>query len=304
MPEAPDLAVYRRMPTELRRVQGDGPVRVPLLSVVHPADIDRALLEGGGAGAVAVEWPSDRIIPLENLIARSAGRFEVWAIIEGARDVSGTLGALERGATVVVVGVDSPADLDRIEPWLEGVPEVELAWEAVAVVRVEPAGIGDRVLVDTTSLLRPEEGMLVGSVAAFLVHVGSEARGSRFSRARPFRVNAGAAHSYILMADGTTRYLSELTAGDRVLVTSPHGTPRGVRVGRVKVERRPMVLIEVERREKRYTVFLQEAETVRLSTDSGPVPTTSVGPGARVLGVPLAPARHLGWTVDETIEER
>ncbi|CAM9935578.1 unnamed protein product, partial [Sphacelaria rigidula] len=33
---------------------------------------------------------------------------------------------------------------------------------------------------------------------------------------RPFRVNAGPVHSYALLADGSTKYLAELTAGDQV----------------------------------------------------------------------------------------
>ncbi|MCI4354845.1 MAG: 3-dehydroquinate synthase II, partial [Thermoplasmata archaeon] len=128
--------------------------------------------------------------------------------------------------------------------------------------------------------------------------------GSRFTRPRPFRVNAGAAHSYTLLADGTTRYLSELVAGDAVLVAEPSGTPRSVRVGRIKIERRPMVLIEVERGGRRYTAFLQEAETVRLSAETERIPTTHLTAGQRIFGAAFPPARHLGGVVEETIEER
>lgn len=33
---------------------------------------------------------------------------------------------------------------------------------------------------------------------------------------RPFRINAGPVHSYTLLADGSTKYLAELEAGDQV----------------------------------------------------------------------------------------
>jgi len=106
------------------------------------------------------------------------------------------------------------------------------------------------------------------------------------------------------MADGTTRYLSELEAGDTVLVAGPPSSARAVRVGRLKIERRPMVLVAARSRERTGTIFLQEAETVRLSTDRGPVPTTSVHPGLTLLAVSLSRGRHLGVEVDETVEER
>jgi 3-dehydroquinate synthase II len=169
---------------------------------------------------------------------------------------------------------------------------------------VVPGGLGDRVIVDTTSLLAPEEGILVGSAASFLFLVASEAVGSTYTRPRPFRVNAGAAHSYTLLADGTTRYLSELEAGDPVLIVHADGHTRRVRVGRLKIERRPLVMVQAGVDGLRPTVFLQEAETVRLRSPSGAVATTDLVVGTRILGHSLPAARHLGTVVDETIQER
>lgn len=37
---------------------------------------------------------------------------------------------------------------------------------------------------------------------------------------RPFRVNAGPVHSYALLADGRTKYLSELCAGDQARISN------------------------------------------------------------------------------------
>lgn len=146
--------------------------------------------------------------------------------------------------------------------------------------------------------------MLVGSAAGYLFHIASEAEGSAFTRPRRFRVNAGAAHSYALLADGTTRYLDELEPGDAVLVAAPRSTARTARVGRLKIERRPLVLIRATALGHARTVFLQEAETVRLSTAERRVAVTELRPGTLVDGVSLPPARHLGTAVHETIEER
>jgi len=115
---------------------------------------------------------------------------------------------------------------------------------------------------------------------------------------RPFRINAGPVHSYVLMGDGSsTRYLSELTAGDEVLVYDARtGQSRSVAVGRLKVEVRPCVMVglrvvgnggcggEKEEEEGGESnnhletdvdddvvgqIFLQQAETVRLGQSEG-----------------------------------
>jgi 3-dehydroquinate synthase II len=277
---------------------------IPVLLVHSESELDHATRRAPDGGTLVVEWAGDRVIPLENAIAARGRRFAIWVYARGPLEVPGSLGALEHGADRVFVEVRSPEDVDQLEAILEGPVPSRLEWTQLSVTSVRPSGVGDRVLVDTTSILRPAEGLLVGSAAGFLFHVASEAVGSKFSRPRAFRVNAGAAHSYVLMADGTTRYLSELEGGDAVLAAEPAGPARAVRVGRVKIERRPMVVVTADDRGSPRTIFLQEAETVRVSTTDGRLATTDLRAGASVHGVRLAPARHLGRSVEETIEER
>lgn len=277
---------------------------VPLIAVGDPSGLDAAVRGVQAGGVLALEWTGDRVIPLENALAAGARRFELWVYVHSPREVPGSLGALEHGAHRVIVEVRSVEDVDDLESLLESPLPTGLDWTLVPIHLVRPAGIGDRVLVDTTSLLDPSEGLLVGSAAGFLFHVASEAVGSRFSHPRDFRVNAGAAHSYVLMADGSTRYLSELEPGDAVLVSRPGGAARSVRVGRIKIERRPLVIVSALVDDSRRTVFLQEAETVRLSTEGARIPTTELSAGTRVHGVKMPPARHLGRSVEETIIER
>ncbi len=285
------------------KLTGGGPT-APIVRVDDPAALDRELARIPDGGTVVVEWGGDRVIPLENAVAHRGRRFHLWTVVRSPEEAPAALGALEHGADRVIVSVHAPSEIDRLETLLDRPASPDLPWVRVPLRAVTPAGLGDRVLVDTTSLLRPEEGMLVGSASALLFHVASEAVGSRFSRARPFRVNAGAAHSYALMADGTTRYLSELDAGDAVLVATVRGAVRPVRVGRIKIERRPMVMLRADDDGRSRTIFLQEAETVRLSAESGRVPVTEIAPGREVEAVRMPAARHLGAVVQETIEER
>jgi 3-dehydroquinate synthase II len=281
-----------------------GTIRIPIVAIASEEELREALHAVPEGGTVAIEWTADRVIPLENAVAARGGRFRIWSFARSPVEIPGALGALEHGADTVVVTANSPNDVDAIESVIEGPLPSRFDWALVPVSSSASAGIGDRVIVDTTSLLRPQEGLLVGSAAAFLFHVASEAVGSKFSRARPFRVNAGAAHSYVLLADGSTRYLAELSPGDAVLTTDPEGAARAVRVGRLKVERRPLVQVTVEDRGRPRTVFLQEAETVRLSGESGRIATTELRSGTSVWGVRMPPARHLGRAIEETIEER
>ena len=299
----PDSEIYWRENDRLFAGSTDGSSHA-IVRIGTAEALSHALESVATGDVLVVEWTDDRVIPLENLVAGRRERFHLWTVARTVRDVPSALGALEHGADRVIVPVRTTDEVDAVERTLETELPFPLAWTLVPVESVEPAGPGDRVLVDTTSLLAPEEGLVVGSAAAFLFHVRSEALGSRFSRPRPFRVNAGAAHSYVLMADGTTRYLSELEAGDRLLACRPDGGSRTVRVGRLKVERRPLVLLKAAVDGRTRTVFLQEAETVRLSAEGGAVSTSDPGPRFRTWGVALPPGRHLGTAVEESVEER
>jgi 3-dehydroquinate synthase II len=282
------------------RAEAPSPVR----RIDDVASLERALAGVAAGDRLVVEWTADRVIPLESAVAGRGRRFELWTLARRPAEVPAALGALEHGADLVIVTVREPAGVEELERAVGGPVPSGLDWSPAVVTDVRPSGLGDRVIVDTTSLLAPEEGLLVGSAAAYLFHVASEAVGSAFSRPRPFRVNAGAAHSYVLMADGSTRYLAELEGNDRVLAVVPQGPARAVRVGRIKVERRPLVQVRADDAGTARTVFLQEAETVRLTADGARVATTGLAVGMRVLGVKLPAARHLGAAVEETIEER
>lgn len=281
----------------------DGAGRGVRASIAHPGDVATVATLLAKEPLVIIDFFGERVIPLENLLASRHGAGVLWVRADRPDQVPGLLGALEHGSDAVVLPVSKPEDVDRAEGYLD-LPVTTLRWASVEVKRLAPGGSGERVIVDTTSMLTPQEGMLVGSQGGFLLHIVGETVGSRYTRPRPFRVNAGALHSYTLMGDGETRYLSELEAGDRVVIATPSKEPRTARVGRLKIERRPLALIEVIHERRTYTVFVQEAETVRLSGAEGPIAVTELAPGQRLWGVPLPPARHFGKAVEESILER
>lgn len=147
--------------------------------------------------------------------------------------------------------------------------------------------------------------MLVGNASSGMFLVHAETLESGYAAARPFRVNAGPVHAYILLPDGKTKYLSELRAGDEVLVADAQGRTRSAIVGRVKIERRPLVLVEAEVSRSRHTTLVQNAETIRFVTPKGQaVSVSALRVGDEILLHLEEGGRHFGMRIHETITER
>ena len=241
------------------------------------------------------------IIPLENLLSRTNNLFvEIRDLKEGQT----ALGILEKGVDGVVIDNPDPNAVRQMIHALKGGSEkIELL--KAKIKRIDPLGTGDRVCVDTCSSMALGEGMLIGnsSQALFLVH--SESVENPFVNARPFRVNAGPVHAYIRLANGETKYLSEVQSGDQVLIVNFEGTSYPAVVGRAKVERRPLVLVEAEENGQPFSIILQNAETIRLTAPSGEaVSLVDLEEGDEVLVTREKAGRHFGVKIDETIVER
>jgi 3-dehydroquinate synthase II len=146
---------------------------------------------------------------------------------------------------------------------------------------------------------------LTGSSSEALFLVEGEVHANPHVNSRPFRVNAGPVSSYILAANGKTRYLSELSAGETVLLIDRRGRTRSVDVARVKIERRPMILVEASIGNRKLTTIVQNAETVRLVTRDGSKPVSEIRPGDEVMVRLEEGGRHFGTKVaDEMVIER
>ena len=250
---------------------------------------------------VVVKGGDWTIIPLENLLSKTDHLFvEIDNLHEGRT----AFGILEKGVEGVVINNPDPDAVRHILLMLKGGNE-ELELLRARVKRIESLGLGDRVCVDTCSSMVPGEGMLVGnsSQALFLIH--AENVENPFVNPRPFRVNAGPVHAYIRMADGQTKYLSEIGTGDRVLIVNFEGKSYPAVVGRAKVERRPLVLVEAEERGQPISVILQNAETIQLvQPDGKAVSLIDLEEGSEVLVCAEKGGRHFGVQIDETIIER
>ncbi len=254
---------------------------------------------------IVVRTEDWKIIPLENLIAHFQGS-ETRLLVEvrDAAEAKLVFEAMEIGADGILLTPVSPTEIRAVRGLLESAQK-DVPLVRAKVTSIRSIGLGDRVCVDTCSLLRDGEGMLVGNSSSGLFLVHAETVETGYVAARPFRVNAGAVHAYVYLPGGKTKYLSELRAGDDVLAVDSQGRTRAVIVGRTKVERRPLLLIEAEADGRRYTTMVQNAETIRFVTPKGgSLGVSQVKAGDEVLLRVEEGGRHFGMRIRETIAER
>ncbi len=251
-----------------------------------------------------INCPDWKVIPLENLIAEAKGRSKLLARTSSFDESRIALSTLELGADgIILVSRDINEILKTRDLMLGDAEKISLSVAQVTSVR--PIGTGARVCVDTTELLEPGEGLLTGSSSQALFLVEGEVHSNPHVNSRPFRVNAGPVSSYVLTANGKTRYLSELSAGETVLLINGNGRTRNVDVARVKIERRPMILVEANIGNRKITTIVQNAETVRLVTRDGSKSVSEIKPGDEVLVRFEEGGRHFGTKVaDEMIIEK
>jgi 3-dehydroquinate synthase II len=258
----------------------------------------------GKRDLVVVDAQDWKVIPLENLIAALAGQTKLYAVARDAQEAELFLTTLEKGVDGVVVRPKTVADLAPYRRLLDDHVRRRLDMTEGTVTKVQPVGMGERVCIDTCNILTEGEGMLIGSSSRGFFLVAAETKETEYVRARPFRVNAGAVHSYVLTGE-KTNYLSELESGNRLEAVGRDGSARPVVVGRCKVETRPLVLVEAKTADGTYRVILQNAETIRLVPPEGePISVSQLKPGDTVLMHLEQAARHFGMAVDERLEER
>ena len=272
----------------------------------------------GSVEWLMVECSNWTMIPLENLVADADGTPTSIAVkIVDSAMISGAAFALDIGVDAIVLDdqielweIGSVCKSQRLERVLEykqiEVSKGQLDLVPLKITSIEQGAVGDRVCVDFVNMLEEGEGLLVGSSSKVMALVHSETLASGYVPPRPFRVNAGAVHSYCMLKNGKTSYLSEISAGDELLVCNVEGSTRSMTVGRVKIEHRPMILLKMAYENAHTgTVFLQQAETVRLLTpDMTTIDITQLQTDDYVLGNIDSVSRHVGVAISAEVEER
>ncbi|MCX6691596.1 MAG: 3-dehydroquinate synthase II, partial [Methanoregula sp.] len=240
------------------------------------------------------------VIPLENLVAQSD---RIIAKVKDLHEAELAVTVLERGVAGILLATQDPATVKAVAQKIKAATG-EVSLIPFTVTKITPVGMGDRVCVDTCSMLEDGQGMLMGNTSSSMLLVHAETLENPYVAPRPFRVNAGAVHAYIMLPDGKTAYLSDLAIGGKVLVADAKGKAHTAIVGRTKIERRPLLLVEAEAGKTKTSLILQNAETIRLvKEDGGAISVVQLKKGDRVMGCTLEGGRHFGIAVKETIIE-
>ncbi|CAM9599909.1 unnamed protein product [Ectocarpus sp. 4 AP-2014] len=220
-------------------VDEEGTVVGASLEVTDPKSQSTALsLVGSSVDWIQVTCSDWTMIPAENLVSVAGGTPTRIAVeLSEPSQVQGAAFALQIGVDALLLGPDLnlwkaavsareqrgidgpatgalPSPADHGEGGAGGGLGV-VALSTGRVTRTREGGVGDRVCVDLIQSLKAGEGMLIGSSAKMLALVHAETFETGFAvrlsvSSRPFRINAGPVHSYALLGDGSTKYLSEL----------------------------------------------------------------------------------------------
>jgi len=289
----------------IKTVEKNGDIKpgkhVEFIDIAGKSDEDKAAAVPKSKIVVLrmLDWT---IIPIENLLARRGKNIMVQ--VENSEQAKLMVEILEKGVDGVVLKTADVNEIKKTAEIIHGISE-KVSLVTATITSTKQLGMGDRACLDTCTQMTLGEGMLIGNTAAgfFLVH--SESIDNPYVASRPFRVNAGAVHAYTLTTGGKTKYLADLKAGDEVLLVNFQGKSQTAYLGRNKIEKRPMMLIEAEAEGEPISLVLQNAETIRLVTPDGQaVSATTLKPGDKVLGHIETAGRHFGMQVDETLIEK
>lgn len=298
---APDVLAYAK---------GMGYKTCLRVRVEDRASLERCVENGAVFDYVLVSFEDPTNIPLELIIATlQSTDTELVKEISSPDDVDDAvvaLGIMEVGSEGVLYTPDSHENLTQFIARIEATQEESITLDIGTVVRSQPLGMGTRTCIDATTLFSPTEGVLVGSTSSGGILCCPEVFFLPYMDLRPFRVNAGAIHSYVFNLGDRTDYMSEIKAGSTLMIVDQSGRARKAYVGRTKTEVRPLRLIEVEfANGQRVNVILQDDWHVRIFSDAGlPLNITTLKPGDKVLGHMTEPGRHVGIRVSEQILEK
>jgi 3-amino-4-hydroxybenzoic acid synthase len=271
------------------------------VEVVDAETLEQACQAAKSERWAVIEFLDPTKIPLEIVLAAADhANGSIITVVEDVEEAGIVFGVLEHGSDGVLMRPRAVGDATELLTAAR--TEVEpLELTELEVTKVTHVGMGERACVDTCTYFREDEGILVGSHSKGMILCVSETHPLPYMPTRPFRVNAGAIHSYTLSSAGRTNYLSELRAGGKVLAVDIKGQVRVATVGRVKIESRPLLSVDaVAPNGVTVNLILQDDWHVRVLGPGGTVlNSTELRPGSKVLGYLPVADRHVGYPINE-----
>ena len=128
---------------------------------------------GTVADYVILKGKNWKVIPLENIIASLQERnSKIMVDVPDYEEAKLALETMEHGSDGVLLSSNDGNEIRKLGEFIEKTSKEMYELKEATVTKVESVGLGDRVCVDTCSIMEVGEGMLVGSFASglFLVH--------------------------------------------------------------------------------------------------------------------------------------
>ena len=203
----------------------------------------------------------------------------------------------------ILLKTSDPAVVQSVAALVKGA-SAKVGLVPFTVTKIRQVGMGDRVCVDTCSMLSDGEGMLMGNTSSAMLLVHAETLENPYVAPRPFRERRGGARLHP-DARRQDRVPLRPAIGGQVLVSDAKGSAHTAVIGRTKIERRPLLLVEAEAGTAKVSLILQNAETIRLVGEDGKaISVVNLATGETILGCVLEGGRHFGMAVKETIREK
>ncbi|MUT64889.1 3-dehydroquinate synthase II [Paenibacillus sp. NEAU-GSW1] len=290
----------------LAQAKGEGLQTAYYAYIYDENSMNAAYLEGANHQYAIVEFKHETNIPLELIIAKlQQANVNILKLVQTVDDALVSKEVMEVGCDGIILNSARESDIVELNSIAERIDQARLEIVTAKVTRVQHLGPGERACIDTTSLLTKEESMIIGSTSGGGLLVCSETHYLPYMNTRPFRVNAGAVHSYVWCPNDTTAYITDLRVGSSVSVIDIHGKMRTVNVGRMKVEVRPLLLIEAEYEGQKINAIVQDDWHIRIFDGKRqPQNATAFKVGDEILAYVCESGRHVGVKIDETITEQ
>lgn len=273
--------------------------------------VDGTTLRAACVAAARLRWTAVQFrdvtkIPLELVLATAENsKGSIVTVVHNLEEARIVFGVLEKGSDAVLLRPHSIEDVSNLVDLCRPVT-ASTPLEAMQIRQITHVDVGERVCIDTCTYFDKDEGMLVGSYSHSMLLACSETHPLPYMPTRPFRVNAGAVHSYVLCPDNRTHYLTDLGSGSEVLAVSATGQTRKIIVGRIKIERRPLLSIDaLSASGVTVNLIVQDDWHVRvLGPEARVLNVTELRPHDQVLGYLVTDKRHVGLPIKEFCIEK
>lgn len=254
---------------------------------------------------ILLQFNDETNIPLELVMAKMQNKPPlVLKYVETMSEAAVALHVMEKGSDGIILSSIQIDEVTKVSSYIERDQHNRLQLVLAEVINVKHIEMGYRACIDTTSILGKDEGLIIGSTSSGGILVSSETHYLPYMETRPFRVNAGAVHSYLFNGSEETFYLTELRSGFSINVVDVEGNTRIVSIGRVKIEQRPLLKIEAKIGKDEINTIVQDDWHIRIFGENRTVlNASSVKCGDKVLAYVCSSGRHVGIKIDENIIE-